>query len=204
MKKIIILLALVLCLTACGSNEESTSTSTIDTSNLNEEIVDYFDKYDSTMSEGDDQGYVYCFDDGSEYGVALVIRYDDAQIEELNSLDFASDTYFEDLETIAKQSTDYEFIDLNELAPTEDEFDSYIGQEMGVMFDDGYEEWGYMLDETTATFTLQNEMYNVNVEIDETIDEDDLSTNFERSLIVANVTFNYLSDDYFYSLIDGE
>ncbi len=185
MKKLLaILILLTLCLTGC--NKEKTRI---------EQLLD--EGYQIDFFGGNLAGFRKGEEELEDY-IIFTLNVSDAVQNKIDSLDFFSDSYFDDAAELYAECEILEETNCMQYVPSDEEVQKYVGMTLGELAGEGFEEWGSMVDETGATYEMDNGYFRINVRMDPALNfdtQDDFSYNEILEMKIVEVEVGGLSSN---------
>lgn len=198
MKKIISLLLVLLtslCLCACSNATTNNEDKLVE---KNEVASLYEQGYDVTQSSFMENKWVAIYEKDFSMNDAYKVKLDMDQdtFDKLFELDTFDDEGQRQFREIIESLPGCVITSMNDLLPSEDEFDNYVGKTIQDLENDGYERTGYTYDDDGCIFFLEGQKYALYVTVDEVITYetiDDYSENDIRALTIKSVECNGFS-----------
>lgn len=198
MKKIINLLLVLLtvsCLCACSNATTNSEDKPVE---KNEVASLYEQGYDVTQSSFMENKWVAIYEKDFSMNDAYKVELDMDQetFDKLFELDTFDEEGQKQYREIIESLPGCVITSMNDLLPSEDEFDKYVGKTILDLENDGYERTGYTYDDDGCIFFLEGQKYALYVTVDEVITYetiDDYSENDIRALTIKSVECNGFS-----------
>lgn len=198
MKKIISLLLVLLtalCLCACSNGTINNEDRLVE---KNEVASLYEQGYDVTQSSFMENKWVAIYEKDFSMNDAYKVELDMDQetFDKLFNLDTFDEEGQKQYREIIESLPGCVITSMNDLLPSEVEFDKYVGKTIMDLENDGYERTGYTYDDDGCIFFLEGQKYALYVTVDEVITYetiDDYSENDIRTLTIKSVECNGFS-----------
>lgn len=184
---IVLAIIMILAFAACGEKPEAAKNAMADLYEQGFELRAYSmneEKFAGMMQKEDSQDLIY------KVSAPLTSEL----YEKINTINAEDDE--EAAKNFYTALENLEVEEIQDLLPTQEELDQYIGKTLGDLEADGYEKSGYSGWEGVYSFYYDGPVWDLSVELKEGTlieDLDDYSENDLRQLEIGSVTFNSLS-----------